>query len=478
MDKENPFDLPSCEFRRLGYGLVDVMTELLENESRDPVIRETTGEEARALWDEPLPRQGTPFEELLAGPVAAITKAGRKNGHPRFFGYVSASADPVGVLADALASMLNQNVTAWRSSPGAAAMERQVVRWLGELTGFGGEGHGLLTSGGSMANYIALSSALAGTQRRAELVPEDRRGLTLYLSSESHLSMPKAALALGILPANIRRVAVDEDRRLRLDSLQDQLRADLAAGLQPFCVCASAGTANTGIIDPLEEIAHLCAQHDLWFHIDGAYGAPAVLTEDYRWMARAFALADSLSLDPHKWLFAPLDVGCVLLRDAEASRQAFSHQSEYVAVQQTDPYESFAFFDHGPELSRRFRALKVWMILKARGTDALAAAIEKNIDLRRYLDSRIAEDSQLEVLGSNLSISCFRFLPDSYTPEETLDTLNRHILETLAREGSLFMSPTTLDGRYSLRICIVNFRTTQQDIDFLLDEVLRVGNTP
>ncbi|MCH9651402.1 MAG: aminotransferase class V-fold PLP-dependent enzyme [Deltaproteobacteria bacterium] len=477
MDKENPFDLSSEEFRRLGYGLVDKMAELLENESRDPVITETTGAQSRDLWNEPLPQAGTPFEELLAGPVAAITKTCRKNGHPRFFGYVSASADPVGVLADALASVLNQNMTAWRSAPGAAALERQVVRWLGELTGFQGGGHGLLTSGGSMANSIALSCALARTQQRAELPPEDRSGLTLYLSRESHLSMPKAALALGIPPANIRRVDVDENRRLRLDSLQDRLRADLAAGLLPFCVCASAGTANTGIIDPLEEIARLCTEHDLWFHIDGAYGAPAVLTEDYRWMARAFSQADSLSLDPHKWLFAPLDVGCVLLRDSEASRRAFSHQTEYVAVQQTDPYESFAFFDHGPELSRRFRALKVWMILKARGTDALAAAIDNNIQLRRHLDSRIAHHPQLELLGSDLSISCFRFLPNSTTPAETLNALNRRILETLVREGRLFMSPTALEGRYSLRICIVNFRTTKPDIDFLLDEVLRVGNT-
>ncbi len=468
-------DLSPDEFRRLGVQLVDAMADLLDREGQDPVLPTVSGEEVRALFEDPIPRQGTPFEELLAGTVETLSRYGRKNGHPRFFGYVSSSADPLGVLADALASMLNQNVTAWRSEPAAAAMERQVVRWMAELTGFGGDGHGLLTSGGSTANAIAIGSAVAQAQKRAGLGPEERQGLTIYLSRDAHLSMPKAARALGIPPANIRLLEIDEKRRLRLPALRDQLRSDLAAGLLPACVCASAGTANIGAIDPLEQVADLCAEHELWFHIDGAYGAPAVLTQDYGWMANAFARADSLSLDPHKWLFAPLDVGCALLRDAEASELAFAQQSEYTAVFQTDPYESFAFFDHGPELSRRFRALKVWMILKARGTEGLAAAIAENIALRRHLDDTIARHSQLEALGSDLSISCFRFLPDREASEETLNALNRFILETLVQEGRLFMSPTTLDGRYSLRICIVNFRTTREDIDFLLNEILRLG---
>lgn len=460
------FALDPERFRALGYRFVDLMAGVLAREAEDPVLPPVSGAELRALLDEPLPAEGAAPGEILATLGERILPHGRRNGHPRFFGYVCASADPLGALADGLASLWNQNVTAWRSAPAATELERLVLRWLDELVGFGGGGQGLLVSGGSAANHTALASALAGR-------PRDR--VAVYRSTEGHLSLAKACRVLGVPEDQVRTVGTDARRRLVPGELERRIRADRDAGLEPACACASAGTANTGAIDPLEEIAEVCAEHGLWLHVDGAYGAPAAATEEYGWMRAGFARADSLSLDPHKWLYAPLDAGCVLLRDGEAARRAFALASEYTAVEQTEPIESFAFFDHGLELSRRARALKVWILLKARGARRLARAIAANVALRRHLDARVEADGRLEPLGSELSISCFRYAPPEL-PEERRDTLNRGILAELVRSGRFLLSPTTLDGTYALRVCIVNFRTTREDVDLLVDEVLRLGD--
>jgi glutamate/tyrosine decarboxylase-like PLP-dependent enzyme len=469
------FDLPDDEIRRLGREAIELVVAAVGAEQRDPVIRPVQGPAMRAMLDEPLPRAATPPDDLLATWRDVVLPYCRHNGHPRFFGYVVTSADPLGMLADAVASAMNQPVTAWRSSPAAMEVERLVVRWLTELTGFGGAGHGLLVSGGSSANFHALACAVVAAETRAGLPAGSRHRLSVYLSTEGHVSLRKAARLLGVPPDQIRIVNVDEQRRMRADDLAARIAADRAAGLAPAAVVMSAGTANTGAIDPLDEITELAEREGVWSHIDGSYGAPAVLTADYAWMARAFARADSLSLDPHKWLFVPCDAGCVLVRDEHATRQAFEASTEYVAVTQTDPIERFALFDHGLEMSRRFRGLKVWTVLKGRGADGLAAAIARDIDLRRHLDARIAADPRLEALGSELSISCFRYRPEGVDDGDEIDRVNRTIIETVVAGGQCYMSPTTLDGRYSLRACIVNFRTTTADVDFLVDEVLRIG---
>ncbi len=464
------FEMDPEKFRELGYRLVDAMTEHLRAESRNPVLSPVSGEQSRKAFDQPAPQSGRSADEVFDEAIAALGSFSRRNGHPRFFGYVCASADPVGILADFVASASNQILTAWRSAPGAVEMERQVVRWLDELLGFQGQGHGLLVSGGSAANAHGLACAVAAAR---EAAPD--RELTLYLSQEAHLSLHQAAKSLGIADHRLRRLPVDPDRRLVVADLERALTDDLAQGLRPACVCASAGTANTGAVDPLEAIAGVCRRFKVWFHIDGAYGAPAALTESHGHLKRGFARADSLSVDPHKWLFAPFDVGCSLVRDPQASHRAFSRSSEYIRVENQNENEQFAFFDHGPELSRRFRALKVWAILNVHGAQGLGKEIQRQIDLRRYLDQRIAETPELEALGSDLSISCFRYRPTAEPNDEMLNPLNRHILETLVTEGSFLLSPTTLDGKYSLRICIVNFRTQRSDMDLLVEEVLRLG---
>ncbi|MEE8170115.1 MAG: aminotransferase class V-fold PLP-dependent enzyme [Phycisphaerae bacterium] len=457
----------------MGRRLADDLTALLESESDDPVLPRVRGAELHELFDEPPPRAGCAPEVWLDACRQLIIPHNRRNGHPRFFAYVCSSADPIGVLADALASAMNQNVTSWRSAPAATEIERLVIRWLDELLGFDGDGHGMFVSGGSSANAAGIACALMNANRAGQSPP--REAMTVYVSPEGHLSLVKAARLLGVRDEHIRRPSIDDARRMMPDALERMIAEDRDAGRVPVCVCASAGTTNTGAIDPLEQIADVCGRCGVWLHIDGAYGAPAAMTDDYAWLKRGFARADSLSIDPHKWLFAPIDAGCVLFRDAGATRRAFNVESEYTRTTRTEPVERFAFFDHGSEMSRRFRALKVWAILKVRGTDAIARIIQRNIDLRRQLDARINAEPRLESLGGDLSITCFRYRPAHVADDAALNAFNQRVLETLVAEGRLLMSPTTLDGRFALRACIVNFRTTAQDVDFLLDEVLRVG---
>jgi glutamate/tyrosine decarboxylase-like PLP-dependent enzyme len=464
-----------AEIRRLGAGLADLLAETVEAEERDPVLRRIEGRTLQAMLSEELPRGATPLDDVLGVFRERILPFCRRNGHARFFGYVCTSADPIGAVGDALASALNQPVAAWRSAPSAAVIERLVVRWMAELTGFGVEGEGVLTSGGSMANFHALASAVVEAERRAALPPGSRHRLTVYLSREGHVSLRKAAHLLGVPPDQVRQVAIDAGRRMDVAALREVVARDVAAGLTPAVVCTSAGTANTGAIDALEEVQSYCLEHGMWHHIDGSYGAPAVLTAEYGWMAAAFARADSLSLDPHKWLFVPPDAGCVLVRDAGALRRAFALFSEYTSVAETDLIERYAFFDHGLEMTRRFRGLKIWMILKTRGVDAIRDAIARDIGLRRHLDARVAAHDELEALGSELSIACFRYVPRTRPTADRLDAINRTIVETLVREGRCYLSPTELEGRFALRICIVNYRTRQSDVDFVVDEVVRVG---
>lgn len=479
------FDIPPDELRAFGHQTLDAMLRWLERETRDPVLERIDGPALAALLDSGAPPQdGQPFAEILGELERDIARYSRANGHPRYFAYISGAADPVGVLADALASALNQNVTAWRSAPAAVTVERCVLRWLDTLTGFAGGGHGLLTSGGSAANFHAVAMAVA----RAERQGARREQMTILLSRETHLSLRKAARVLGVPEAHVRGLPVDAARRLTVTAVEQAIAADRAAGLCPVLVCASAGTVNTGAIDPIAALAGLTRREGLWLHVDGAYGAPAAMTESHAWLGPELAQADSLSLDPHKWLSAPVDIGCLLVRDPAQARALFAEHAPIIQVDVADPIEAHAFFDHGMDLSRRFRALKLWFIIKFRGARALAAAIEEHIRLREHLDRRIAASSDLELLGSGLSISCFRVVrpgsragapavsgdpghPGGHDALDALDALNRRVLDRVLDTGRFLLAPTRIDGAFALRVCIVGFRTTRADIDALVDAV-------
>ena len=463
-------DMSPAQFRQLGGELLGLAAQWLADEASAPVLRRCSGVDLAGMFEQAPPEEGIDDAALLAELRDKVLRYSRHNGHPRQFAHVCASPDPLGALADLLASTINQNITAWRSSPAAVTVERQVLRWLDALVGFDGGGHGLLLGGGSAANLHALGAAVDRTLRRH---PEARREhLVLYTSRETHLSLAKAARFLGV--GHVRALPVDVERRLQPATLRAALAQDRDNGLIAAMVAASAGTANAGSIDPLVGLAAVCRDAGAWFHVDGAYGAPAALTPAYAFLREGFAQADSLSIDPHKWLFAPFDTGVLLVRDPQWLRAAYSETSEYISVTETDPLESHAFWDYGMELSRRFRALKLWMMFKLRGVAAYRRAIADNIALREYLDGRVQAERELELLASDLSISCFRYRPAG-ADAATLDRINAAIQSRLLATGEVTLSPTTLDGRYSLRVCIVNFRTRRADIDWLVEHVLGFG---
>jgi aromatic-L-amino-acid/L-tryptophan decarboxylase len=462
--------MPVEQFRQLGGEFLELAAQWLAGEPDAPVLPHCNGVELAALFDQPPPEQGIDDIALLAELRDKVLRHSRHNGHPRQFAHVCASPDPVGALADLLASAINQNVTAWRSAPAAATVERQVLRWLDALVGFDSGGHGLLLGGGSAANLHAVGAALERALRRQSGASRER--LVLYTSRETHLSLAKAARFLGV--GHVRSLPVDAARRLQPETLRAALASDRGAGLVPMMVAGSAGTANAGSIDPLVELAAVCRETGVWFHVDGAYGAPAAMTPAYAFLRDGFARADSLSLDPHKWLFAPFDTGVLLVRDPQTLRDAYSETSEYITVTQTEPLESHAFWDYGMELSRRFRALKLWIMFKLRGVDVYRRAIADNIALREYLDQRVQAEAELELLASDLSISCFRYRPAG-ADAASLDRINAAVQSRLMATGDIILSPTMLDGRYSLRICIVNFRTRRADMDWLVERVLAFG---
>ena len=450
-----------------------------------PVFPETdAGKTSEALGTE-LPLDGEPLDQLMAD-CTTILDGSRHNGHPRFFGYVASPATAPGVFGDLIASTLNSNVTSWRSGPAATEVERTVVSWLAQMIGYSGgntKSHGLLTSGGSMANLTALSIAHRSKADRnvAHAGLWNRRPMTIYASEQIHMSIPKAADLLGLGRDQVRLVKCDERFRMDTADLRQRIAADKLNGLTPFCVVASGGTVNTGAVDPLAEIADVAREFDLWFHVDGAYGALAAMDQTKRALFSGLDRADSVSLDPHKWLYVPLDSGCLLFRDEAIARAAFSFdEADYIKIHEQDEDEAFAFWNYGPELSRRFRALKIWLTLRYYGTERIAQAISEDNALASYMAGRVNEEPDFELLAEpELSICCFRYVPPGLqgTVDErnaALDTLNNEIMLAVQRGGKAYVSSATLRERFALRACITNFRTTRGDIDQTL-EVIRAA---
>ena len=324
-----------------------------------------------------------------------------------------------------------------------------------------------------MANLAAIAAA-----RQARNSSSGH--LRIYASNETHFSIAKAAALLGIGRQNVRHVAVDEHFRIRVDDLVAKITADLEAGYVPFCIVANAGTVNTGAVDPLTEIREVANRFKLWMHVDGSYGAFAVLAKSVRELFTGIELADSIALDPHKWLYLPVDVGCVIYRAPEIARAAFAHQAEYTRIIGEKADEAFAFWDYGPELSRRFRALKVWMLLKAVGLDSLSEAIESNLACARYFESMVRGSDDFEMIAPvELSIFCFRHVPMQLRSEspQAIDAFNERLLIALQRDGSSYLSNATLGGRFALRGCVLNYRTTLRDMEILLDDLRRLARS-
>ena len=464
-------DPSADEIRAWGDSVIRFMTDYLGNLRDRGVYRRIFSRRIRDRLDAALPTKGTDFDSLLKIFREDIIPFSRQNAHPRMFGYVQSPGIPLAAFADLLASTLNANLTVWRSAPAPVELERLTIDWIRQILGFNAEAVGLFVSGGSMANLAAIAAA-----REAKADSSGR--LRIYASSETHFSIAKAAALLGIGRENVRQVAVDELFRIRIDDLFAKITTDLGAGYVPFCVVANAGTVNTGTVDPLAEIREIADRFQLWMHVDGSYGAFAVLAESARKLFVGMERADSIALDPHKWLYLPVDVGCVIYRDPEKARAAFAHEAEYTRIIGEQGDETFAFWNYGPELSRRFRALKVWMLLKGVGLDALSQAIESNLACARYFESMVRDSDDFEMAAPvELSIFCFRHVPAQVKKKspEAIDAFNERLLVALQRDGSSYLSNATLGGRFALRGCVLNYRTTLRDMEILLDDLRRVA---
>jgi aromatic-L-amino-acid/L-tryptophan decarboxylase len=461
------------ELRDWGNSVTQFMIDYLGGLRDRPAYRHTSSREIRSRLVSTLPIRGTDFNSLLKVFRESIVPFSRQNAHPRMFGYVQSPGTAIGAFADLLASTLNANLTIWRSAPAPVELERLTIDWIRQILGFPAEAGGLFVSGGSMANLAALGAA-----RHARDHSLGR--LRMYVSSATHFSIAKAAALLGIGRENVRHVAVDESFRMQVDDLVAKINADLASDYIPFYVVANAGTVDTGAVDSLREIREIADRFQLWMHVDGSYGAFAILAESARRLFAGVEQADSIALDPHKWLYLPVDVGCVIYRDPEAARTAFAHEAEYTRMFGEEADEAFVCWDYGPELSRRFRALKVWMLLKGVGVDRLSEAIESNLACARHLESMVRASDDFEMVAPvELSIFCFRHVPVQLRNQspKVVDAFNERLLVALQRDGSSYLSNTTLGRRFALRGCVLNYRTTLRDMEILLDDLRRVSKS-
>ncbi len=490
-DSKKLLDPSPEQIRSWANAAVELIADYLSTIRDRRVYPSTSSRQIRERLDSSLPEEPANFDELLHTFRNTLIELSRHNGHPRMFGYVQAPGTAIAAIADLLASALNANLTAWRSAPAAVEIERLTINWIKQIIGFNREGAGLFVSGGSMANMAALAAARrakAPAQIQNKGAQSCAKTLRIYASEETHHSVAKAAALLGIGRDNVRLVSVNERHKINLDELVAAIEEDRAAGHLPICLVANAGTVATGAFDPFRQIGEIARRFNLWLHVDGAYGGFAALAASTRPLFGSIEEADSLALDPHKWLYLPVDCGCVLYRDPEIARATFAHEAEYTRVIGQEADEAFAFWDYGPELSRRFRALKVWMLLKSVGLQALGEAIEKDLACARHFEKLVQNSEDFEMLAPvELSIFCFRHLParlkgalatgssEREKIEKQLDAHNERLLLALQRDGSSYLSNAQLRGRFSLRGCVMNYRTTLRDMEILLGDLRRVG---
>jgi aromatic-L-amino-acid/L-tryptophan decarboxylase len=454
---------PELEFspermREIGYRVIDRLVEHLTTLSTQPVGAKADPSTLIPAFSQPPPEEGTDFETVLAQLEQQVFRHTMHVNHPRFLAYVPGPGNFVGAMADALASGYNVFAGTWISGSGPAAVELAVVDWLRQACGFPSGAGGLFVSGGTMANLTALAVA-----RHVTL--EDRLdGATVYFSDQAHSSLEKALFLLGISPANFRRLPSDGDFRLPLGELARSIEQDRASGLRPFCVIATAGTTNTGAIDPLADLASLCHAENLWLHVDGAYGAAAAISRRGRDLLRGIELADSLSLDPHKWLFQPFEIGCVLVRDLAQLRDTFRILPEY--LKDTHQHsEDFNFTDYGLQLTRSFRALKLWMSIQVFGMASFRAAIERGFVLAEFTAACLGGMPDWEIVTpANMAVVCFRYSAGS-------DAFHLRLVQALLDDGLALITSTVLRGRTVLRACTINPRTTQADIRTTLERL-------
>ena len=462
--------------RDLGHHMVDDMLDYLQTVRERPVWH-PIAEETRAKFKEPLPREPQAPEAVYQAFKQDILPNPMGNIHPRFWGWVMGNGTPLGMLAEMLAAGMNPNLGGGDHI--ANEVESEVIDWCKEMMGFPPGASGLLVSGGSMANLVGLTVArnrLAGFDLRKEGMQGNHARLVLYGSSEMHSSLEKAVELLGLGSQALRKIVVNAQYQIDLAALQEAIVQDRSAGFQPFCIVGNAGTVNTGALDDLEALSEICRREGLWFHVDGAFGALVRLSPKLSGLVAGIEKADSVAFDLHKWMYMPFEAGCILVRREEDQRRAFSLTPDYLAHTERGLAGGTHWFsEYGVQLSRGFRALKVWMSLKEHGSEKYGRMILQNVNQARYLESLVNESLELELLAPvPLNIVCFRYRAAGYT-EAALNRLNQELLIRLHESGMAAPSYTTLEGKYALRAAITNHRSRREDFAILVREVTRLG---
>ncbi len=468
--------MSGAEFKKAGYLLIDRIAGFIDTIAGKPVTTSADPANLRCMVGaDALPQLGQPANEIINRAADLLFDHSLLNGHPKFLGYITSSAAPVGALADLLAAAVNPNVGAHILSPVATMIEMQVIKWLVQFVGLPTCFDGVLVSGGNMANFTAFFSAL-----NVKLPERKKKGSAtgrlpmIYCCRTTHTWVEKAASLSGLGTDAIGWIAADGAGRMDIPLLEKAIIEDGDNNLLPVLVIGTAGDVSTGAVDDLKSMAEICKKYDCWFHVDGAYGVPAAVLPEQRALFEGMADADSIALDPHKWLYAPLEAGCTLVKDPNHLIQTYSSHPEYFNFDTDGMSEARNFYEYGFQNSRGFRALKVWMLLQQAGREGYVEMIATNIKLARSLFRMAAEHPELQAISHNLSITTLRYCPPGY-PEAGLNQLNERLLNALQRNGEVFLSNAIVAGKYCLRTCIVNFRTSETDIEEIVEIIVRTG---
>lgn len=485
MDKrENSIEISKAEFRKTGYELIDTISDFFDKISEKPVTTTKSSIELqKALGDSPLPKHGVPADQLLRSTSKLLFDNSLFNGHPKFFGFITSAAAPIGALADLLAASVNPNVGGQILSPMATEIEKQTIKWLSQFIGVSPNYGGVLVSGGNMANFtafLAARTAKAPKSIKENGLSNTSKRLISYCSKSTHTWIDKAAILFGHGSNSIRWIATDASNKMNIYSLEQTIKADLEQGHQPFMVVGTAGDVSTGVVDNLDAIAAICKAHNLWFHIDGAYGIPAAIIPELKGMFKGVKEADSIALDPHKWLYSPLEAGCTLVKNPKHLIDTYSSHPEYYNFSLSEEGGSLNYFEYGLQNSRGFRALKVWLALQQIGSDGYVKLIREDIALSEYFYELAGKHSELEAVTQNLSIATLRFIPEKFEEkgernEAYLNALNEELVNTLQRGGEVFLSNAIVQNKYCMRTCIVNFRTSKKDIEECIEIIVNEG---
>ncbi|WP_411275302.1 pyridoxal phosphate-dependent decarboxylase family protein [Daejeonella sp.] len=488
MDKENhritPIQINKEEFRRIGYRLVDTIADFYDTIHERPVtLGESPSQIQTVLGNTSLPENETSVSELFDKTSDLLLNHSLLNGHPKFFGYITSSPTQIGALADLLATAINPNIGANILSPMATAIERQTVKWLAEFIGVSPACGGIFVSGGNMANFtafLAARTAKAPKSMKEDGLANTAGEMVFYCSKATHTWIEKAAVLFGHGLKALRWIPTDSENKMNLNILSLTIADDLKNGKKPFLVIANAGDVSTGVVDDLAAIAAICKANNLWFHIDGAYGIPAAVIPKYKNIFNGIQEADSIALDPHKWLYAPLEAGCTLVKNPQHLIDTYSAHPVYYNFDNNTDEVTLNYHNYGFQNSRGFRALKVWMALQQAGKNGYIEMINEDIELSQLLFDEAQKHDELEAVTQNLSIATLRYVPLNYVKDEkigeaNLNTLNEELLNELQQGGEVFLSNAVVADKYCLRACIVNFRTSKKDIHETIKLIVREG---